>query len=141
MYTYYLREFIRRDWNLDDGDVQKAVKESLLLDFNNDATELKRRLEIKLFEKFGPCREIQLSVNELYHDSAPSKKSFPVNIVIIDRKKKQMNRIAYVVEYKELKLETLKDMAAVVVARYLTEEEVEVLEVPECLVQKIKEFL
>ena len=40
------------------------------------------------------------------------------------KKKMTKNRIVYLLEYRELKLETLKDMAAVLVSRYHTEDEV-----------------
>ena len=122
--------------------VRQIVKDSLLTVqcsdslFDNSARALKERIDKKLVDVFGEGL-YKLWVDADLNLSAPEKKSFYINILV-----KNAGTILIRAKYKEL--ETLRDIAAHVVAKSFTDEkEVDKLEgeIPSYLLEDIKQFL
>ena len=115
--------------------VRQILKESLLTD-DNSASAIQERMDKKLVDVFGEGL-YKLWVDADLNLSAPEKKSFYINILV-----KNAGTILIRAKYKEL--ETLRDIAAHVVAKSFTDEkEVEKLEgeIPSYLLEDIKQFL
>ena len=137
MHTFLLRVgMVGRNNNETVEDVKQLLKESLETDFSNSNRVLKERMDQGLVGIFGSDCVLHLSIDAIWRSSTPDKKSFFVNIMVKGR-----GHIIITAEYKELK--TLRDMAAMVVAKCIDDEkDVEKLEeIPKCVFEDIKQFL
>ena len=115
--------------------VKKLLEVNLDADFGNRSEVLKQMLEQNIGSD-GPFYPLVM-IHEYYPSTTPKKKSFLINIKV-----KNNNSITYIAHYKELN--TLKDMAAVVVAKSLSEEsDVDTLEnipIPKCLLEDVSSW-
>ena len=137
MHTFLLRVGMVGRNNIETVEnVKQLLKESLETDFSNSNRVLKERMDQGLDGIFGSDGVFHLWIDAMWRSSTPDKKSFFVNIMV-----KGKRHIIITAEYKELK--TLRDMAAMVVAKCIDDEkDVEKLEeIPKCLFEDIKQLL
>ena len=137
MHTFLLRVGLVGQNSMDSVNrVKLLLKESLVTDFENSNKMLKQRMDTKLVDILGGEDNFYLWVDAMWRSSTPQKKSFFVNIMVKNKK-----NIIITAQYKDVN--TLKDMAAMVVARcFKDKKDVDKLEdVPKCVFEDIKQFL
>ena len=137
MHTYLLRVGLVGQNSMESVNrVKQLLKESLVTDFENNNKMLKQRMDTKLVDILGGEDNFYLWVDAMWRSSTPQKKSFFVNIMVKNKK-----NIIITAQYKDVN--TLKDMAAMVVARcFKDKKDVDKLEdVPKCVFEDIKQFL
>ena len=137
MHTYLLQVGLVGQNSMESVNrVKLLLKESLVTDFENSNKMLKQRMDTKLVDILGGEENFHLWVDSMWRSSTPQKKSFFVNIMVKNKK-----HIIITAQYKDVN--TLKDMAAMVVARcFKDKKDVDKLEdVPKCVFEDIKQFL